>query len=242
MGIPYKKDYIKSDGRQLLRGGPRDMQARLNSKGYADSEIIDLLKAQIDDLRYELRNKHPQQAVPEGYFTPEQVDAEIRKAVEQAVSEAALSFKSGGQKTDPLVREYKTQIVELQQGNDNLQRLKANLVDENTMLKDQLKKVKEELDQAAELKTKLAILEQQLADKDEMINLLKSRPAILNTTEVENRDPKRPQMEQVFVDPLEKDSGDGLKSTIRIEEIKSEGEVDDKVKKLKDLLGNKLPK
>lgn len=242
MGIPYKKNYVKSDGRKLLRGGPRDMQARLNSPaGLADAEIIELLKGQIDDLRYELRNKQSQGSTPpEGYFTPEQVDAEIRKAVEQAVSEAAISFRGGKQQSnDGLVKEYKSQIVELQKGNDNLARLHSAITKENTELKDKIKKLETNNLEASELKSQIALLEQKLVDKNEMIDLLKSRPAILNTTG-EPTDPDRPKMEQVFVDPLEKDSGEGLKSSIKIDELKSDGGVDDKVKKLKDLLGNKL--
>ena len=44
-------------------------------------------------------------------------------------------------------------------------------------------------------------------------------------------------MEQVFVDPLEDDAGKGLKSSIQIETVVKDDEVDDKVNKLKDLLG-----
>ena len=54
-------------------------------------------------------------------------------------------------------------------------------------------------------------------------------------------DPDRPQMEQVFVDPLEEDAGEGMKASINIETVVKEGEVGDKVDKLKSLLGH-LPK
>jgi len=47
-------------------------------------------------------------------------------------------------------------------------------------------------------------------------------------------------MEQVFVDPLEDDAGEGMKSTINIETITKDEEVNDKVDKLRGLLG-KLP-
>jgi hypothetical protein len=48
-------------------------------------------------------------------------------------------------------------------------------------------------------------------------------------------------MEQVFVDPLEEDSGKGLKSSINIETVTKDEEVLGRVDKLRGLLG-KLPK
>jgi uncharacterized small protein (DUF1192 family) len=244
MGIPYKKQFVKPDGRKLNRSGPRDMQTRTMSSGGTDPELIALLTNQITELKAEiLAMKSTTGAkVPAGFFSPEQVDEEIRKAVEAAVAEAAISFKGETKNSDmaPLVKEYKSQILELQRGNDNLTKLHANIAKENTELKKELDKLRNEMGDVVELKQQIAVLEQEIAGKQEMIEMLKSRPAIMGDSVVENIDPDRPQMEQVFIDPLEKDAGEGMKSKINVETITKDDEVDGKVDKLRDLLGGKL--
>ena len=134
---------------------------------------------------------------------------------------------------------YKTQIVELQKGHDNLTRLHATITKENGSLKEDNAKLKDELGDVAELRKQIAVLEQELTGKEELIETLKTRPAIIDGEVI---DPDRPQMEQVFVDPLEEDAGEGMKSSIQIDTIEKEDEVDNKVDKLRDLLGSKLPK
>jgi chromosome segregation ATPase len=246
MGIPYKKQFVKPDGRKLVRSGPRDMQSRAaTAGGGTDPELIALLTNQISDLKAEILalKSRTNAEVPPGFFSPEQVDEEIRKAVEQAVSQAAVSFKgkpTQNQDLAPLVKEYKTQIVELQRGNDNLTKLHATITKENSGLKEEINKLKSELTDITELQKQIAVLEEQVKGKEEMIDTLRRQPAILGDGPVET-DPDRPQMEQVFVDPLEEDSGDGMKSTIHVETITKEDQVDDKVDKLRGLLGKKLP-
>jgi len=241
MAIPYKKQFVKSDGRKLNRTGPRDMQARASVSG-TDPELVALLTNQIAELKAEIMamKSRSGDAPPVGFFSPEQVDEEIRKAVEAAIAEAAISFKGQTKNADlaPIVKEYKTQILELQRGNDNLTKLHATIAKENTDLKESLSKLESETGDFAELKKQIAVLEQELKGKEELIETLKSRPAIIDG-EVPV-DPDRPQMEQVFVDPLEEDAGEGMKSSITIEEVTKEEEVDDKVDKLRGLLG-KLP-
>jgi len=244
MVIPYKKQFVKSDGRKLNRSGPRDMQARTSDSGYGpDNGTTEALTSQLIELRAEIlaMKSRSGDAAPPGFFSPEQVDDEIRKAVESAVAEAAISFKGiGGQNADlaPLVKEYKKQILELQRGNDNLTKLHAAIAKENTNVKDEINKLKAGLVDTVELKKQIAVLEQEVAGKEETINVLKTRPAILEGEIF--TDPDRPQMEQVFVDPLEEDAGEGLEASIQIETIVKDEAVGGKVDKLKDLLG-KLP-
>jgi uncharacterized small protein (DUF1192 family) len=222
------------------------MQARVMSGGGTDPELIALLTNQITELKAEVlaMKSRSGDAAPPGFFSPEQVDEEIRKAVEAAVSEAALSFKGQTQNSDlaPLVKEYKSQILELQRGNDNLTKLHASITKENAVLKKELDQLKSEAGDVTELNQKIAVLEQELKGKEELIMMMKSSPAIMGDSIVET-DPNRPQMEQVFIDPLEKDAGAGLKSSIKIETVtKDDSEVNNKVDKLRDLLGSKLPK
>jgi small-conductance mechanosensitive channel len=187
--------------------------------------------------------------VPKDLFTAEQVDEEIRRAVSQAMAEATISLKRNA--ADPnlesIIKTYKEQIVELQSSNDNFTKLHSAITSDNGKLKEDLNKLKQELVDAVELKQQLAVLEQSLAGKEELIETLKTRPAIINgeVVSADLVDPDRPQMEEVFVDPLEDGAGNGLKSSITARELTSnvkEGEMNSKVNKLKDLLGNKLPK
>lgn len=238
----YPKEYIKSDGRKLIGGGPRDLQRLHQTLTLPDTSYIEELKRQIEDLRNELRNR-PTVGKPEGFFSPEEVDDEIRKAVAQAVAESALEFKKNkalaDQTTEPLIQKYKVQIVELQKNNDDLKKMHTVIINQNTDLKDQIAKLNEETKKTEELKKEIAVLEQKIAGKEELITALKSRPAIVGDEIV---DPDRPQMEQVFIDPLEEGAGDGLESHIDIKEVTPEGDkVDDKIHKLRDLIGNKLP-
>jgi len=246
MTIPYKKQFVKSDGRKLNRSGPRDMQSRVDVSGGSttDVELVKLLTDQISELKAEVlaMRSRSGDAPPAGFFSPEQVDEEIRKAVQQAVAEAAISLKAGnGQNSNmaELVKEYKTQIVGLQEGNDNLSRLHNGMTKESTALKEKINALEVEIRDATELKKQIAVLEQELAGKNDVIEILKSRPAIYDGEVI--TDPDRPQMEQVFVDPLEEDSGKGLKSSINIETVTKDEEVLGRVDKLRGLLG-KLPK
>jgi hypothetical protein len=210
MVIPYKKQYVKSDGRKLNRSGPRDMQARTAGSYTPDTDIVGLLTNQLTELKAEIlaMKSRSGEAVPAGFFSPEQVDDEIRKAVESAVAEAAVSFKGAAGKNSVLA------------------------------MKEKIAKLEAELGDVAELKKQIAVLEQELEGKRELIETLKTRPAIINGEII--TDPDRPQMEQVFIDPLEKNAGEGMKASIQVETIVKDEEVGEKVNKLKDLLG-KLP-
>jgi len=243
MAIPYKKQFVKSDGRRLNRSGPRDMQSRVETTGYLpDVTLTELLTNQVTELKAEMiaLKSRSGDDTPAGFFSPEQVDEEIRKAVEAAVAEAAISFKGMPAKNSdlaPLVKEYKVQIVELQKGNDNLTRLHAAIAKENSVLKEEISKLRSELGDTVELKKHIAVLEQEVEGKQELIETLKTRPAIINNEII---DPERPQMEQVFVDPLEDNAADGMKASIQIETIVKEEKIGGKIDKLKGLLG-KLP-
>ena len=242
----YKKDFVKSDGRQLLKGGPRDQQLR--AKALSESALTDTLIDQIAELKSEVIRLESGGVgtTPKGLFTPEQVDEEIRKAVSQAMAEATISLKKSGPdpNVEQLIKKYKEQIVQLQSTNDDFSRMHKSIANENTELKDKLDKQKQFLEEATELQRKIAVLEQELAGKEEVIETLKSRPAIINGEIMMEEDPDRPQMEQAFIDPVEDGAGDGLTSNIISREITrdvDDGEIGEKVNKLKDLLGS-LPK
>ena len=189
-GISYPKEFVKPDGRKLVSGGPRDLQRRQGNQHTSDVDIISL-KTEFNNLKEELR-KTRLQKMPDGFFSPEQVDEEIRKAVQQAIEETMESLKST-----------------------------------------------EHLSEIKEFKKEIERLKQNLDMKEELITVLKSRPPV-NDAVVE--EPDRPQMEQKFIDPLDKDAGKGLKSHIDIIDVSTTdaSDMSKKVDKLKGLLG-KLP-
>ena len=110
--INYPKEFIKSDGRKLRSGGPRDLQRQQETTQNSEFDVSGL-KDEFNSLKEEL-----QKSQPEGFFSPEQVDEEVRKAVEQAVAETMLSLKktnqNNNQNIEQNVQKYKTQIFELQ--------------------------------------------------------------------------------------------------------------------------------
>jgi hypothetical protein len=244
MAINYPKQYVKSDGRKLVSSGPRDMQRKQQVMSSVDSAHIEQLYKQIEDLKLELRRQQKTDGKSEGLYTAEEVDEEIRKAVKQAVAEAAIEFKKNknllNQDVEPVLQKYKMQIVELQKSNDDLTKMHRVVSSQNTDLKKKIDQLNGDLKSADDLKKQIAVLEQVIQGKEELIETLKSRPAIVDGEII--TEPDRPQMENIFVDPLEKDAGEGMKDSINIEDVTPDDQenIDNKVDKLKDLLGSKL--
>ena len=240
--INYPKELVKPDGRRLIAGGPRDMQRRALTSDLpttSSSEVGDQLAKKIEELSQALKSKP---VVPDGYMSPDQVDSEIRKAVEEAVKETTLAMKKisqvSAQSVEPTLQKYKVQIVELQKTNDDLTKLHSEITKQNSELKSKISELESKDKEIKELEIKLAVLEQNIKGKDEMIVVLKSRTGDGASVE----DPTRPKMDSVFIDPLGADSGKGLKSFIQTDDVTREEkeEMKSKVNKLKGLLG-KLP-
>ena len=113
-GISYPKEFVKPDGRKLISGGPRDLQRRQENQHTPDIDIISL-KTEFNNLKEELR-KTRLQKMPDGFFSPEQVDEEIRNAVEQAVKETMESLKNTDSQVE--INEFKKEIERLKQNLD----------------------------------------------------------------------------------------------------------------------------
>ena len=76
----YKKDFIKGDGRRLLKGGPRDQQLR--AKISQEGNLVESLLEQVIELKAQIKNLEAGSPVvtkvPDNLFTAEQVDEEIK--------------------------------------------------------------------------------------------------------------------------------------------------------------------
>ena len=102
-----------------------------------------------------------------------------------------------------------------------------------SMIKD-LDKAKKEV---KELSNKVISLEAKLEAKDEVISALKSRTVGEGEVFVEDKD--RPEMKTAFIDPTEAGQN-RMESHIKVEEesITAKADIDDKVNKLKNLIGS----
>jgi hypothetical protein len=102
------------------------------------------------------------------------------------------------------------------------EKLLTDLRDQNKSLVEKLCEIKESND--PEIANKLTI------------SLIEAMEKMTLNVSVET---DRPQMETVFIDPLEGDAGEGLEAHIDVEEVSIEQKenIQDKVSKLKNLLG-----
>ncbi len=202
----YKKEYVKTDGRKLRAGGPRDLQKRQQIQDTSSTAAIQSLKTEIERLSNELRERPVI-----GGFTGEQMDDEIRKSVSE-------SIKNIKETTSKEIEELK---LSLKKSKENEETLLKKLEDINKTRNEDITR----------------LLKEQV-EKLENLN-------ISTTTRYEEIivDPDRPQIEEMFIDPLETHSGKGLELHIDVKDVSSGEEEDmfEKVDKLKQLLGGLPP-
>lgn len=110
--ISYPKEFVKSDGRKLRSGGPRDLQRRQKITQSTESDITGLEK-RFDSFKEELQKIQPQK-LPKEFFSPEQVDEEVRKAVEQAIAEVSNNTNKNGDGLEEIIQ-LKKEIAVLKQ-------------------------------------------------------------------------------------------------------------------------------
>ncbi len=134
--------------------------------------------------------------------------------------------------------------------NDSLEELSIDLETKYITEINDLKKelvIKSEL--IDEFKRTVIKLEDKLDTRDVTILELSTKLASIPRTVIysdgveEQSDPDRPSIDKVFIDPTEKGSEDRYETHIKVvEEVSSKPNVTSDVNKLKELMGNKLPK
>lgn len=209
MTFKYNKEYVKKNGRRLGGSSPRDLQKRQAQQSDVYEGLVGDLRKEISDLKKELQDDSVKKS---GTFTAEQVDADINRVVNETIEELTDKHR------DELERE-KTEYKKLVAAKE---KLLTDLRDQNKSLVKKLCEIKESSD--PEIANKLTI------------SLLEAMEKMTSNVSVET---DRPQMEPTFVDPLEIDAGEGLKSHIDVEEVSvvQKENIQDKVSKLKNLLG-----
>lgn len=94
-----------------------------------------------------------------------------------------------------------------------------------------------------DLELEITKLEERLLLKEELINTLNNTITNLSTSGgivVDTVGNDRPKLDDdIFIDPLESDSGSDLKSSIKTESVVSDDNVNAKLDKLRKLMGNK---
>lgn len=234
MVFKYNKEYTKKDGRKLTGSGPRDLQRRQKQQSDVYEGVISDLKDEVKTLKRKLEGD-PTKKI--GMFTAEQVDADINRIVGETIKELTVKHKNDIEKKEVGFLElslktklkYNKIILEKEAEYKKLvaakEKLLTDLRDQNKSLVEKLCGIKESSD--PEVANKLTNLLLEITNK---------------TTQNITDNPNRPQIETTFVDPLETDAGEGLKSHIDVEGVSGpeKESMFKKVDKLKSLM-SKLP-
>ncbi len=222
MAINYNKfgdkEYTKKDGRILVSYGPRDRQMRAQ-KLFNESDTIRQLQNQVNDLLNKIENNNSKNLV--------NIDDEINKAVKEAIEEVK---KDNSRRIASLENDLKKhELIEVDL-NKQIEDLKNNVTS--------LKVVIDAKDDIINfLKTQVDTKDNLGINSKELIEYLKGN---INISDVAV-DKDRPKLKTEFIDPLDKSVVESLESHIDVKEehINSDKKekMDDKVKKLKSLLG-----
>lgn len=248
--MEYNKEFRNKPGRKITTSSPRDVIRRQQPRT-GDTKLIEDLKQQLTDLRSYF-------STSTGGLTPEQVDGEIRKAVKDAVKETKSYY-------EPLLADSKGKEEALR---DKIRELKDKLAKAHAEFKQTLEKeidnVTKELQKAynskiSGLEDKLKLAEDKVESRGVEIERLKEdkETTISRILEEQNKkledlakhismeklgvdDPDRPQMDEIFVDPLDSGAGSDLETHIILEDIPIEKKekMASKVDKLRDLMGS----
>jgi rRNA-processing protein FCF1 len=216
MGITYNKQLVTKD-RRVMPSGPRDRQMKQKMQQAAvvdNSALIEELRHQITTLQNKL------DSAPQGGYTAEQVNDEIEKAIKAETADLKAKVKIAESEVKGLNQEL----------NNTVKAYESRLKEKDDLIKE-LKERKPETDN--NVTTLLAEATKKIEDMSRQIQFHQTGEVI---------DADRPQMETVFVDPIEKESKVETHFGVEIEDVSitKKEEMNDKVGKLKNLLG-KLP-
>lgn len=216
MGITYNKQLVTKD-RRVMPSGPRDRQMKQKMQQAAvvdNSALIEELRHQITMLQNKL------DSAPQGGYTAEQVNDEIEKAIRAETANLKAKVKIAESEIKSLTQEL----------NNTTKAYEVRLKEKDDLIKE-LKERKPETDN--NVTTLLAEATKKIEDMSRQIQFHQTGEVI---------DADRPQMETVFVDPIENESKVETHFGVEIEDVSitKKEEMNDKVGKLKNLLG-KLP-
>lgn len=212
MAITYNKQVITKD-RRVMTSGPRDRQIKQQLANQPGGDNSGL----VEELRNQIAELKLQlKDTPQGGYTADQVNEEIEKAIKAETAELRAKLE---------IKEHSARSL-----NTEISRLEAELVEKKETIK--------------ELRSQKPVTDNNvtalLAEATKKIEAL-SMQVLSSTGQEAIVDPDRPQMETVFVDPIERDSNVEKHFDVEKEDkTNKKDEMAGKVDKLKNLLG-KLP-
>ena len=207
MGITYNKQFTSKD-RRILPNGPADRQHK-QAVSAISSSLDQSLVSELREHIVTLKKQLNNKKAGEGLYTTEQVNAEIIKAIKDETSELRAKNSTYEAKNKEILTTHEKEINVLK-----------NIIKEKDVLIDEIRANKS-----------YSIDESKLA---EMIaeSTKNAAVGILSTVE-----PDRPKIGAAFIDPIEKDVK--VEKHFKIEDIsiRKKDDVNDKVAKLKALIG-----
>ena len=217
--------------------------------------LVSELKAQLEDFKKHFKGST-------GGLSPEKIDAKIRKEVKNAIDETKKHYEKLLKDVNTSKKVLNEKIIKLESElnivNDkqkarfdiNLSGIRKKLEEEYNnkinILEDKLKLAEDKIVEKEEKlesfrMEKDSVIQKMLEDYTKKLDSL-TEAVSLEKIGVDDLD--RPNMEDVFVDPLESGSGEGFESHIKYmdTDIGKKEKIDKKVNKLKDLMGGGFPK
>lgn len=260
MGLRYNKEYIPKD-RRIQTHGPRDLQRKQAAGPEVDMRLVAELQATIASLKEELNRKPTAQ---DGMFTADQVNDEIIKAVKIETADLKETYEEKLKVIEIEKINLTNTNRELKEKLEAAEsKVSLGISEAEAKYKEVADNIKVKYDLLLEERdTKISNLKEKVEDKNNLIKKLESNTSsglsqeqmekmLAEMTEkmqglalaaghsIEDVDPDRPQMETVFIDPIEKE--DKVESHITVEEDVSttkKEEMATQVNKLKNLLGS----
>ena len=228
MGFTYNKNIPKD--RIIVSSGPRDRQLKhardVANSIQGNSGLVSELRSQIEKLNKQLEANS---ASMTGY-TASQVDDEIIKAIKAETA----NMKS---KQDAELSILKSKIesinLEMTTSKEVYEKEVSSLKDIINSKDDMIKQLLENKQPTSDNK-----LIELLGESTKKIEAMAAQISMNTTGEMP--DSGRPKMETVFVDPIENESKVEKHFDIEDISVKEKIQMDDKVNKLKNLIG-KLP-
>ncbi len=241
MGIIYNKEHTPKD--RLITGKSvrdRQLQQSKSRGSEIDSNLIESLYNQINSLQEQLSVARSSSG-----WNDEKVNLEIEKALKSELKVVRSGYETEisvlKERSKNLEETLKTFKESRQRDSEIMNKLRdenTTLKSENSSLKEKIKNKEDVIQQLKDNQTKeLVIPEERLAN---MIAEATRNIALNSGVIQQTADKDRPQIEAVFVDPIETQTN--TESYIKVEDISVEEKeyLQSKVQKLKGLMG-KLP-
>lgn len=243
--IPYNKEVKKYSGKQIGKGGPRDMQRRQAVAFERGTATIQLPPVDIDQLKNLLLDQRKKEEGPIDLsgigLTYTEAEKKIRQAVEATRVEERKKYESNLRNLNDQLNAAKTKITVLEETLMITPRIEDQIEKKNA----EINGLKLDL---VRIETRLEVKEE-LLDKSYASAIEELRSGILELSgklsegQVNTliKTIEKPEIQDnIFIDPIE--SGDELDPHIKIKAddtsaVETDRNIKDDLDKLKELLG-----